>query len=161
MDKQYLPNSTWCFVCGEDNPSGLKTRFYIEDDMVKTPLTAVAHHCGYPNTVHGGVVTAALDECMGWAAARSIKRMCLTAEITVRFLLPVPDNKPLTVCSEVLRAHRLMVQATGRIIDADGVEYVRAEGRFTPLSPEQTVEVDDMLIYRGGEERIFDELREV
>ena len=160
-NRNYLPNSKTCFVCGEDNASGLRTRFYVEDELVKMPLTAVQHHCGYENTVHGGVVAAALDECMGWAAARAIERMCVTAELTVRYIERVPVSPDLTVEAEVKRAHRRMVQAEARIVDSGGTVLARAEGRFLPLSAEETLEVDDALLYRGGEERVFDGLRDV
>ena len=57
-------------------------------------------------------------------------------------------------------AARRVSTARGWIIDEDGTEYARAEGRFIPLSAEGTLEVDDNLLYRGGEERVFDCLRE-
>ena len=159
MDRTYLPNSSRCFVCGEDNPAGLQTRFYVEDGIVKTPLTAAAHHCGYERVVHGGIAAAALDECMGWAAARAIKRMCLTGELSVRYLKRVPQGRPLTVCAEVVRSSRRLAYVAGRIVDDAGVEYVRGQGTFVPLSAEETLAVDDALLYRGGEERLFKELR--
>lgn len=159
-NRSYLPNSKTCFVCGEDNASGLRTRFYVEDGLVKMPLTAVEHHCGYENTVHGGVVAAALDECMGWAAARAIERMCVTAELTVRYIERVPVSPDLTVEAAVTRTHRRMVQTEARIVDGGGKVLARAEGRFLPLSPQETLEVDDALLYRGDEERVFDGLRE-
>lgn len=159
-EPRFLPNSDWCFVCGEENPAGLRTRFYVEDGIVKMPLSVEPQHCGFPNTVHGGIVAAALDETMGWAASRAIKRMCVTGELTVRYLAPVPVDRPLTVCAEVARSHRRVVHATAHIIDEDDQVYARAEGRFLPMSVEDTLKVDDMLLYRGGEERVFDELRE-
>ncbi|MBI2433310.1 MAG: PaaI family thioesterase [Candidatus Hydrogenedentes bacterium] len=158
-DRVYLPNSEACFVCGEENRAGLQVRFYVEDDVVKMPLTVREHHCGYKNVVHGGVVAAALDETMGWAAARSIKRMCITGELTVRYLQPVPADRELTVCGRTVRAHRRMVQTEGHIEDSQGAILARAEGRFLPLSVEETLQVDDALLYRGDEERVFDELR--
>ncbi len=155
-----LPNSSSCFVCGEDNPAGLRTRFYVEDGKVKARLNAQTHHCGYANTVHGGVSAALLDECMGWAAARAIGLMCYTAELSVRYLRPVPADIDLIAETEVVRHTRRMAEARGRLVGGDGTEYVRTEGKFVPLSVDQTLAVDDMLLYRGGEERLFDRLRE-
>lgn len=157
--KAYLPNSKTCFVCGEENPAGLQARFYVEDDVVKTPLNARGEHCGYKDVVHGGVIAAALDECMAWAAARALKRCCLTGELTVRYVKPVPSNRPMTVCAELEQSRRLVAYVTGRIVDEDGEVYVRAKGAFVPMSPQDTLAVDDNLLYRGGEERVFDELR--
>ncbi len=158
-NRQYLPTSDTCFVCGEGNHAGLQTRFYVEDDMVKMSFDAADHHCGYKDTVHGGIVAAALDECMGWAAARAINRMCVTGELTVRYLRRVPSGGGLTVCAETVKSHRRLVQTVGRIVDTTGTVYARAEARFLPLSTEESLMVDDNLNYQDGDARIFDELR--
>ena len=159
QDRVFLPNSKTCFVCGEDNPAGLQTRFYVEDGIVKTILKPQHHHCGYFNVVHGGVVAAILDECMGWAAARAIGYMCLTGDLNIRYLKPVPGDQELTVCAEVTRSSKRLVQVKGSIVDHDGSEFARGSGRFLPLSADETLLVDDNLLYRGGEERVFDALR--
>lgn len=158
--KTYLPNSKGCFVCGEENAAGLRTRFYVQDDVVKAALQPNRHHCGYDNIVHGGVTAAILDECMGWAAARLIRRMCYTADLSIRYLKHVPADRPLTACSQVVKGSKRLVQVQGWIEDDEGTQYARAEGRFVPLTVEQTLRVDDALLYRGGEERVFDELRQ-
>ncbi|MCP4639518.1 MAG: hotdog fold thioesterase [bacterium] len=158
--RTYLPTSAPCFVCGEDNHAGLQTRFYVEDGVVKATLSPEPHHCGYDNVVHGGVVAAILDETMGWTAARAITRMCMTGELTVRYLKRVPADRELTVVTELVKASKRMAQTKGALVDSDGEVYARAEARFLPLSVEETLHVDDNLIYRGGEERVFDELRE-
>ncbi|MEK7793558.1 MAG: PaaI family thioesterase [Candidatus Hydrogenedentota bacterium] len=159
VERTYLPNSRGCFVCGEENHAGLRTRFFVEDGKVKAHLDPSRHHCGYENVVHGGVIAAILDESMGWAAARAIGRMCVTAELTVRYVRSVPADRPTIVETEIVKSNRLLALARGRIVDADGEEFARAEGKFIPLSPEQTLAVDDQLLYRGGEERLFDGLR--
>ena len=154
-----LPTSPRCFVCGEHNPGGLHARFFVENGLVTMPLTAEERHCGYPDVVHGGVLAAALDECMGWAAARSIHRMCVTGELTVRYLKPVAPGPGFTVYAEVIRSSRRLVHTRGWIAGPGGELHVRAHGRFLPLSVEETLRVDDGLVYRGGEERVFDVLR--
>lgn len=157
--KRYLPNSTGCFVCGEHNDAGLQVRFFVEDGIVKMPFHVDKKHCGYPGVAHGGVIAAALDECMGWAAARAIRRMCVTGELTVRYIDRAPIETPLEVCAEVVRAHRRIVHTSAQLIDPEGKVYARAEGRFLPLSVEESLKVDDVLVYRGDEERVFDDLR--
>lgn len=159
VDRRYLPNSKDCFVCGEENPAGLQSRFYVEGEVVCMPLTAQGNHCGYPGTVHGGILAAALDECMGWAAARAIQRMCVTGELTLRYIRRVPVKDGLVVRAEVVRAHRRMVHTTAELVDASGEVYVKGEARFLPLTAEETLQVDDVLLYRGDEERIFAGLR--
>ena len=96
---------------------------------------------------------------MGWAAARAIERMCVTAELTVRYIERVPVDPNLVVAARVERSHRRMVTTEAEITGPDGKVFARASGRFLPLSEAETLEVDDALIYRGGEERVFDGLR--
>ncbi|HEX73386.1 MAG TPA: PaaI family thioesterase [Candidatus Hydrogenedentes bacterium] len=157
--RRYLPTSPTCFACGERNPAGLRLRFYVEDGMVKTTFRVHPDHCGYPKAAHGGIVAAALDECMAWAATRAFGLMCVTAEITVRYLQRTPADRELTICAEVVRAHRRLVSTKAVIVDVEGTVFARAEARFLPLSVEETLRIDDAMIYRGDEERIFDRLR--
>lgn len=95
-DKMYLPNSSTCFVCGEDNASGLRTLLLRGRGPGKMPLTAGAAPLRLRE--HGPwwhCLAAALDECMGWAAARAIRlHVCVTAELTVRYidLVPAPPG---------------------------------------------------------------------
>jgi len=155
----YLPISRQCFVCGEDNPASLKTRFYLDGDLVKAKWRVQEHHCGYRKIAHGGVTAAILDECMGWAAAKAIGRMCVTGELTVRYLLRVPADRELIVTAAVQKASRLLARVTATVADEEGTVYARAEGRFVPMSAKETLLVDDNLLYREGDAHLFAGLR--
>jgi len=117
------------------------------------------HHCGYENVVHGGVVAAALDESMAWAAARVVGRMCVTGDLHLRYLKRVPGNGELMVCAQVVKAGRRLVHVEGVLRSGDGVELADAQGRFVPISVEETLATDDEMLYREGDERPFDALR--
>lgn len=158
-DKMYLPNSAGCFICGDENEAGLRTRFFTEDGKVKTRVRPKVHHCGFEGVVHGGIVAAILDECMSWAAIRAINRMCQTGELTVRYLINVPDDRDLICVTDTEKANKRLVYTVGELIDDEGIVYATASAKFTPLTIEATLEVDDMLKYQGGDERVFDELR--
>ena len=58
--KQY-PN---CFGCGADNPIGLRLKYRREGDAVVTEFTPGDEHEGWPNIVHGGIITTLLYEVM-------------------------------------------------------------------------------------------------
>ena len=68
LDHEYLPHSSGCFLCGDENPCGAHTRFFVEGDTVRTRLTLPQHLNGYKLIAHGGVLAGLLDETMGWAA---------------------------------------------------------------------------------------------
>ncbi|HRI86823.1 MAG TPA: PaaI family thioesterase [Candidatus Hydrogenedentes bacterium] len=155
----YLPNSRSCFVCGEENIAGLQLRFFVEGDRVKTLFNPKAHHCGYMNVVHGGIVAALLDETIAWAANRALARMTVTAELNLRYLRPVPGDRETIVWAEITKSNRRIAYGQGAIMDHTGETYAKAEGSFLPLSAEETLVIDGHLVYRGGEERVFDSLR--
>lgn len=158
-EKEMLPNTDWCFVCGEENEAGLQSRFYVEDGLVKARLRPRSHHCGFKGVIHGGIVASILDETMGWAAAVAINRMCVTGEMTVRYIENAPDDRELICVTGVEKSNRRIVYTTGVLVDDEETKYASATGKFTPLTEAKTLEVDDMLNYRGGEIRLFDELR--
>ena len=110
--------------------------------------------------MHGGIVAALLDESMGWAVALSIGRMCMSAEVTIRYLKPLPVDTKIVVSAKPGRWSRRLGHAEAEVRGVDGTLYARASGKFLPLSLEQTLQVDSMLIYPDGAESIFSELRD-
>lgn len=57
--------ATRCFACGPDNPIGLQIQFSIDGKGHCHGLfTPGENHVGYRNTVHGGIIYAALDDVM-------------------------------------------------------------------------------------------------
>lgn len=156
-EKRALPVSTVCFVCGVDNPAGLRLKFYMENGKAHARFTPSQHQAGFRDVVHGGVVTALLDETMGWAAANELKRMCMTGELTVRFVAPAPVGMALDVSACSTRSSRHLCYVAGEVRGSDGTLYARATGKFVPLSKEQTDYIDARLIYSEGETSIFAE----
>lgn len=52
-----------CFACGADNPVGLKIVFDVnEQGVCSAEFTPDANHVGWEDTVHGGIIYAALDD---------------------------------------------------------------------------------------------------
>jgi len=60
-------NSRMCIMCGLDNSAGVRAPFYsMEDGSVVTKFSYREEHQSYPGRVHGGLITAMLDE-LGFA----------------------------------------------------------------------------------------------
>ena len=57
-----------CFGCGRDHPTGLHLQMWGLDDelRVRGSFTVTEHHQGAPGLAHGGVISAAVDEGMGY-----------------------------------------------------------------------------------------------
>ena len=85
-----------CFGCSEDNPFGLALPLPDEEGITTYAATVRfgEHHQGGPGIVHGGLVSAALDEACGILATWH-RFPAVTARIFVRYRKPVPINTNL------------------------------------------------------------------
>ena len=122
MRKQ--PTSRMCFVCGRQNPVGLKLQFYEdhEANQVKTNLVIPDEYQGYPGVAHGGIVSTVLDEVSGRAVMmeESGRQLLATLRMTVRFRRPTPTERPLTAIGWVERTSGVGAKVAGEIRLADG-----------------------------------------
>ena len=89
-------NSRMCAICGMDNKYGLKAQFYnMEDGSVMTKFKYREEHQSYPGRVHGGLITAMLDE-MGlralWAKEGNEDSFGVTLSLDTKYRKPVPYN---------------------------------------------------------------------
>jgi len=158
-EREYLPHSSGCFLCGDENPAGIRTRFYVEGSEVRGRFTLPRHVNGYKNVAHGGVVAALLDETMGWAATVFGKThpMYLTGELTVKYLAPVPVGEEIEVRSRLVEDAGRLAYSEGEILHG-GKVCARAKGKFAPMSREGTAEVIPYLKFESCRRfrKIFD-----
>ena len=156
MSSNKLPHTHECFVCGDCNPAGLRVRFTWEQDQAVVRFTPSEERCGYRGIVHGGVLSALLDETMGWAPAYVKKQMAVTAEMTIRFVKSVPIGTPLVVTGRFAEDKRLYWLAKGEIRGEDGTLYVTGSAKYVPLTREDSARVDrEMMIYEEDQPRLF------
>ena len=134
-----LPHTHSCFVCGENNPSGLKLRFHEEDgNVVTATFTPRPEHIGFQNVTHGGVLATVLDEIMVWACAVATKRFAYCAEMTTRFHQPAPPGEELRVTSELTSNRRNKIfEAKATILTANEKLVAEATGKYLPIKTDQ------------------------
>jgi len=137
MQKQ--PNSRMCFVCGMENPIGLKAFFYEDDDgRVVTKFTPREEHQGYPGFVHGGIISALMDEVIGRVIA-SYDIWAVTAKLELKFRQPVPLGEELTIIGEMVRLRSRSFEAKGELRLAHDTLAVEGHGVYIRL-PEEEIE---------------------
>ncbi len=137
MDKQ--PSSRYCFLCGRENPIGLKLVFFDDgEDRVVAEFTPLEEHQGYPGTLHGGITCALLDETIGRTLV-PYDIWAMTAELNVRFRKPIPLEQPLQVVGELVRLRSRTMEGKGEIRLADGSLGATAEAKYI-LLPDEEVE---------------------
>jgi uncharacterized protein (TIGR00369 family) len=138
MERQ--PSSRTCFVCGRDNALGLRTRW--ESDRaageVRARVEIPEHFNGFPGTVHGGILSALLDE----AAVRTalldggFDDLFVTAKLEVTFRRPTPTCTPVVVAARVARRAGTRVVALAEVRLEDGTVTARAEALLARPPPE-------------------------
>jgi len=140
-------NSRNCFLCGVDNPIGLKLAFYeLDDGRVAARFTPGEEHQGYPGVMHGGIACALLDETIG----RTLEKLdiwAMTVDLNTRFLKPVPLNEPITVIGEMVRLRSRTMEGKGEIRLEDGTVAVVAEARYIRLTQEKMDEFRNELSF--------------
>jgi len=120
-----------CFVCGQENPAGLKLAFAQNprSGEVEVGVVFPPHLQGWQGTVHGGLLAAVLDETMIKAAAAAGHK-CVTAEITVKYKQPAATGKTYRASGKVLEARGRIITAESRISDASGRICAQASGKL-------------------------------
>jgi uncharacterized protein (TIGR00369 family) len=118
-----------CFVCGDKNPFGLNVAFYVKDDKVVAEYTAGSHFQGYKDILHGGILSALLDEVMIRAVlAQGVTS--LTSEIKVRFKKLVKVGDRLFLEGRLVEDKGRMLLAEGKITNQDNEVVAWGEGKF-------------------------------
>jgi len=124
-------NSRMCFVCGRQNPVGLKLDFYEdrESGQVKADIMIPDAYQGYPGVVHGGIVSTILDEISGRAVMmeEGEDRLLATLRMTVRFRRPTPTETPLMAVGWVKQAGGVGAKVAGEIRLLDGTVTAECE----------------------------------
>ncbi len=118
-----LETATMCFACGKDNPIGLRIDFEFDGEACTASFTPGPNHVGWENTVHGGIVFAALDD----VTANVLYQQCRkahTARCEIRYRRPL---------------------AVGETVSLRGW-IVREKGRLVILKGEARRAVDDVLV---------------
>jgi acyl-coenzyme A thioesterase PaaI-like protein len=120
----------WCFACGRLNDSGLHLDFDVMRGRAETSCVPQRRHQGYDGTVHGGIVTALLDETMGWAIFHQ-GIWGVTARLGVTFRQPAQIGEELRVVGEIVRERSRSIETHGTVTRAsDGGVVAEADATF-------------------------------
>jgi len=106
-----------CFVCGPDNPDGLRLEFRIEDGLCKAEYTPAGKYSGYDGVTHGGILFSLLDDVMANYLFLQGER-AYTARCEIRYREPAPIGGEILLEGELLTRKRRMATMAGRAISA-------------------------------------------
>lgn len=128
-------NSHNCLICGVDNKLGLNAQFYeMEDNSVCSKFIFKKEHQSYPGRVHGGMISALLDELVGRAIWISDPKMWgVTMNLSVKFRKPVPYDTQLLGIGRIVSETTRTFSGTGEIQDLQGNILAEATAVYMKL----------------------------
>lgn len=120
-----------CFVCGPQNPIGLRINFSLDDDQIcHGAFTPSRNHQGFDGVTHGGILFSALDDVMAnWLFLQGIRGY--TARCEVRYRAPLPLDTTVALEGRCLKQKGRLVVLEGKALRADdGVLVAEAQATF-------------------------------
>jgi acyl-coenzyme A thioesterase PaaI-like protein len=119
-----------CFVCGPDNPQGLKITFSLVDNFCRGSFTPAHHHAGFDRVTHGGIVFSVLDDAMAnWLFLQGAR--AFTAKCEIRYRQPLPVETTIDIeCRLKLRKRRLVILESRATRRDDQSIVAEAEASF-------------------------------
>ena len=118
-----------CFVCGPNNPIGLKLDFSFDGKTIQTDFVPKKEHQGYMNIVHGGFIATLLDEVMVKLAI-ALDMPAVTAQMDIRLKKALNIGEKITVSAEINSITRKLLGASAKAVTGDGTVIAVASGKL-------------------------------
>jgi hypothetical protein len=129
VSRRLAPLNSNCIVCGAQNPNGLQLAFRAGSNGVSAAWVPKGGWESFEGTVHGGIITAVLDEAMskaiiacGWEA--------FTVELRVRFHDRVSPGERLHVHGWIVEKRKRRILAEASLAGDTGKERAHAWAVF-------------------------------
>ena len=127
-----------CFVCGGDNPYGLKADFRLENGELIGNFVPQEEHQILPQIIHGGVISSILDGAM--AKLLFLKgTVALTVRLRVAFRKTVDAGEPLKIRAALVKQRHELFIVKARLFSPDGTVAAEAAGTFLKRTEEKAM----------------------
>ncbi|MCX6113268.1 MAG: PaaI family thioesterase [Proteobacteria bacterium] len=153
MKTHEIFNSKDCFVCGKNNPIGLKLCYKkMGDGVIEAEFTPHKDFIGFAGILHGGIISSVLDDAMDWALYLGTDKWYVTVKIAVEFKKSGTVEKPLKVRAWVVnkdgdpyhldlgsKKTSKVLHARAELLDEDNEVIASSEGKFFQLPGDKLV----------------------
>jgi acyl-coenzyme A thioesterase PaaI-like protein len=135
--QDYMPGNV-CFGCGSENPEGLRIKSYWEGDEGVCTFESQPRFHGWEAVINGGVLATVIDcHTMCTAMADAYRRegrslasdpvyRYATGTITVRYLKPTPNDRPIVLRARVVEVKGRRTRVKCDVL-VDGVKTAEGE----------------------------------
>lgn len=119
-----------CFGCGADNKTGLRLKFFVDEErQIVCHVRVPRRFEGPPGHVHGGIIATLLDEAMS-KSNRQLGVVAMTRQMEVEYLKPVPLKAPLVLTAQHVSAQGRKHHCEAQLANEDGLVLAKARGLF-------------------------------
>lgn len=137
-------NSKMCMICGLDNEYGVNAPFYnMEDGSVMSVFQYKWQHQSYSGRVHGGLITAMLDE-MGlrslWAKELSEATFGVTLSLDTKYRKPIPYETDLIGRGIVVKETSKFLITDASIMDMRGAVLANGMIKYIKMDTQKISE---------------------
>ncbi len=131
-------DNDFCFACGSRNALGLALHFFSEGEQLCTRMSLGPQWQGWQGVAHGGIVATILDDLMSNHLFRLEGIWAVTAELSLRYRLPVPLSEELQFTSTLVSRQGRIWTLRGdcRTLAQPGRVLSSATGRFMQFGEE-------------------------
>jgi len=123
----------YCFVCGPNNPIGLKLDFSLDGKVMTTEFIPRKEHQGYMDIVHGGIISTLLDEIMVKLAIE-LGMPAVTAQMDIRLRKAARVGNRLTLSAEILEDTSKLLLTHAKAVTDDGEVVAEATGKLVRVN---------------------------
>lgn len=123
-----------CFGCSPHNLVGLALSLYrLPDGRIAAPSVLSELHASYPGVVHGGVISALVDEVMGDLVAIDHGMLAFCRTLRTKMLTPVRVRQPYLTVARLVGIGAGVIRVEADVLDADDQVCVMASGSYQPI----------------------------
>jgi len=118
-----------CFVCGKDNPKGLKLDIKKDGNFAYAEFSLSNDYEGYPGIIHGGILASILDDVM--ANTKFLDGFIVyTVELNIRYLKHCLVSEKLVAVGYPIEIKHNILFAKGEIKTPVGLVKVEGSGKY-------------------------------
>ncbi len=134
-------HTPYCWGCGVDAEQGLGLRPWLDGSVVRADLEFARRFEGGPGTVHGGAISAFVDDVLGYVPV-AYGSPGVTARLDTHYIAPVPMGLTVTGEAWMSRIEGRKMWAEGTI-EFEGRVLVEASALFIAIDFEHYQKVFD------------------
>jgi uncharacterized protein (TIGR00369 family) len=124
-----------CFICGKDNPIGLKIEFEMKDGKATGEYTPIRHFEGYKDVLHGGIISSLLDEVMAYAVF-SQGLVAVTTHMEVKFRKAAKIGEKLVLEGHIVKDRGKLILVEGNVTNQAGEIVAIGKAKFFKVEGE-------------------------